>query len=375
MKHRLGIVGGGQLGRMLSMEAKRLGFVVTVIDPTPNSPAGQVVDEQIVAAYDDEAAIRALGARVDFLTFEIESAGAAVLEELAASGVAVNPSARTLGIIRDKLAQKRFLAERGMPVAAFAEVHDRADVMRVAGAFGWPLVLKARFGAYDGRGNAVMGGPQEVEAALAKLAGRELYVEQWVPFVKELAVVTARGMDGRIATYPVVETEHKNNICHIVKVPAAVPETVRAAAEELGARVMRELGGAGVYGIEMFLTADGQVLVNEIAPRVHNSGHLTIEANRTSQFEQQVRAVTGLPLGSTELVVPAAVMINILGERSGPAEVTGLEQVLSQPGVAVHLYGKAETRPERKMGHITVVADTVDEALERARTARRKLTI
>lgn len=375
MKHRLGIVGGGQLGRMLALAAKPLGFRVTVIDPTPQSPAGQVADEQIVADYEDEAAIRELGGKVDFLTFEIELANAAVLEELAAAGVAVNPSARSLGIIRDKLAQKQFLSERGLPVAAFEQVRDRADIMKATERFGWPVVLKARVGGYDGRGNAVIRRPDEIDGAMAKLAGRDLYVEQWVPFVKELAVVSARSFDGTIATYPVVETEHKNNICHIVKVPAAIPETVRAAAESLGASVMRELGGAGVYGIEMFLTAEGRVLVNEIAPRVHNSGHLTIEANRTSQFEQHVRAVSGLPLGSTELMVPAAAMINILGDRAGDASVEGLADALAEPGVAVHLYGKVQTRPERKMGHITAVAGTVDEALRKVRAARDHITI
>jgi phosphoribosylaminoimidazole carboxylase (NCAIR synthetase) len=204
-----------------------------------------VADEQIVAGYNDEAAIRELGARVDFLTFEIELANAAILDELAAAGVAVNPSARTLGIIKDKLAQKRFLDEHGLPVAAYQEVAGREDIELAAVRFGWPLVLKARFDAYDGRGNAVMRGPEDIEVAMAKLDGRKLYVEQWVPFTKELAVVTARQADGMVATYPVVETIHRNNICHTVIAPARVPEAAAVAAEQLAAAVMGHLEGAG----------------------------------------------------------------------------------------------------------------------------------
>ncbi len=375
MKHRLGIVGGGQLGRMMAFEAKRLGFHVTVIDPTPDSPAGQVADRQIVAAYNDEAAIRELGGSVDFLTFEIELANAMILDELTAAGVAVNPSARTLGIIKDKLAQKRFLSERGLPVGVFDEVSSRDDIVAAAERFGYPLLLKARFDAYDGRGNVVVREPEDIDAAMERLGGRKLYVEQWVPFVCEMAVVCARQTDGTVATYPVVETIHQNNICHIVIAPARIPAEAAARAQEVAGQVMEQLEGAGVFAIEMFLTGAGEVFINEIAPRVHNSGHLTVEASLTSQFEQHIRAVTGLPLGPTDQRVQAAVMINILGERSGPARVDGLPEALAVPGVAVHIYGKQETRPERKMGHITAVGNTVDEALTKAKTARARITI
>jgi 5-(carboxyamino)imidazole ribonucleotide synthase len=375
VKQRLGIVGGGQLGRMLILDAKKLGFDVTVIDPTPQSPAGQVADRQIVAGFDDAAAIRQLAASVDYLTFEIESAGAGVLEELAAGGAAINPSPKTLGMIKDKLRQKRFLQGAGIPVAEFAAVDSVAAVKQVAARFGYPLLLKARLGAYDGRGNAVIKKAGEIAAAWKKLGGRELYVERFVPFTKEVAVIIARSTAGDTAVYPVVETVHRNNICHIVYAPARVSDGVRQAARRLAERVALELSGAGVFAIEMFVTEDGQALVNEIAPRVHNSGHLTMEASVTSQFEQQVRAVTGLPLGATELKVPAAVMVNILGERSGVVAVEGLAGALANPGVSVHLYGKAATRPERKMGHITAFADTIEAAEAKALAARKAISI
>lgn len=372
---RIGIIGGGQLGRMLAMEAKSLGYSVTVTDPTPQSPAGQVADQQIVADYADEKAIRKLAGQIDFLTFEIELANADILNELLAKGIKISPSPKTLNTIKDKLAQKQFLAAHSIPVADFMPVNLRADIEDAAGKWGYPLVLKARFDAYDGRGNAVIESADDIDAAMEKLAGRKLYVERWVPFSKELAVVIARQADGTTAAYPVVETIHKNNICHTVLAPARIGQFTADAARNLAEQVMRHLEGAGVFAIEMFFAEDDRVLVNEIAPRVHNSGHLTIEACVTSQFEQHVRAVTGLPLGRPDMKVPAAVMVNILGERSGPAQVTGLEESLKIPGVSVHIYGKKETRPERKMGHITAVASTLDAALENATAARKVINI
>ncbi|HEX7259474.1 MAG TPA: 5-(carboxyamino)imidazole ribonucleotide synthase [Candidatus Saccharimonadia bacterium] len=375
MNHRLGIVGGGQLGRMVAFDAKRLGFAVTVLDPEPNSPAGQVADEHIVAAYDDDAAVRRLAKSVDFITYDIESAGKGVLAELAENGKQVNPSPWTLNMIRDKLGQHRWLREVGIPVAEFMEVETDEDIKQAGETFGYPLVLKARFDAYDGRGNAIIKSSDEIASVKEKLAGRELYVEQTVPFIKELAVIAVRGMDGAIAVYDAVETIHENNICHMVYAPARVEKTVVHKARELAEQVVGQLKGAGVFAVEMFISADGKVIVNEIAPRVHNSGHLTIEAAVTSQFEQHVRAVTGLPLGDTSLKVPAAVMINILGERSGPANPEGLAEALAIPGVSVHIYGKAKTWPQRKMGHITAIADTLEAAEQKALEARKAVTI
>lgn len=375
MKNRIGIVGGGQLGRMMAFDAKKLGFTVNIIDPTPHSPAGQVSDYQIVATYNDENAIRELAGMSDFLTFEIELANAEILDELSKKGLEIHPSAKTLGIIKDKLEQKKFLRHAGLPVADFQEVSSKEEIIKIAEKYGYPFLLKARFDAYDGRGNALVKDKSLIDSAIDKLSGRKLYVEKFVPFIKELSVVIARNTKGEIKTYPVVETIHKNNICHIVKAPAPVDEEINKKAEQLAIKTMEHLKGAGVFAIEMFLTENGEVLINEIAPRVHNSGHYTIEACVTSQFEQHIRAVTGLPLGSTDMILPAAVMINILGERNGAAEVTGLDDILKIPNVAVHIYGKMETKEERKMGHITVIGKTIEECLEKAQRARSLLTI
>ncbi len=391
-KNRIGIVGGGQLGRMITQEALPMGYSVTVIDPTPSSPAMQVGAKQIVAPYNDEAAIQQLAKQVDFLTFEIELANDKMLEALAKKGIQVHPSPQTLSIIKDKLKQKQFLRAARIPVADFMEIpsttpsevegsahnkhtETKQQILSAAKKFGYPLVLKARFDAYDGRGNALIKNDKHITRALKKLIGRKLYVEKYVPFVKELAIMVGRNTRGEIITYPLVETIHKNNICHIVTSPAAVSPTIQKKAKQLATKTMQQLQGAGMFGIEMFLTADGKVCINEIAPRVHNSGHYTIEGNTTSQFAQHVRAITGMPFGKTDLIHPAVVMINILGDREGKANPQGITQAENIPGVRVHLYGKLQTKPERKMGHLTAVGNTMQEALKKAKQARKMITI
>lgn len=367
----VGIVGGGQLGRMLTDAAHRLGFSVVILDPTPDSPAGQVADKQIVGSITDPAMLRALADEADYLTFEIELADNATLEEIA-SDTPVNPAPETLGIIKDKYEQKRFLATHGIPTADFMEIKSVDDAEKAGSEFGYPYVLKAKRDSYDGRGNALVEKAEDVEGAFSKLAGRELYAEKFVPFTKELAVVAARSVGGEIATYPPVETVHVNHICDTVSIPALVPSDTAVEAESVARKVMEHLKGAGVFAIEMFLA--NRVIVNEIAPRVHNSGHVTIEACETSQFEQHIRAVTGMSLGPTALKVPAAVMLNILGKRNGPAQPEGFEDAANE-GAYVHLYGKHETRVGRKMGHVTLVAETVPEAHEKAEKIRSRVTI
>jgi len=392
---RIGIVGGGQLGRMLTFAAKKLGFHVVILDPTPNSPAGQVADGQIIGSFTDEDKIRELAYESDFLTFEIELANAKVLEEIIAQGItSVNPSPKTLHIIKDKLKQKEFLRKHGIPTAEFYPVGEQensnfdiraSDLKELR----FPFFLKARTDAYDGRGNALVTDESTLEKGLQKLsgyhpipgfAGRKLYIEKFVPFTKELAVMVARNTIGEIAVYPVVETTHKNNICHTVVVPAPISEAIAEKAKKLAIQVVEHLEGGGVFGIEMFLTHDDQVLINEIAPRVHNSGHYTIEACETSQFEQHIRAITGMPLGSTKLTVPAAAMVNILGERHGKARLRPAKrdfggQAKNIAGVEIHIYGKIETRVDRKMGHITAVGNTAKEALKKALMARKYISI
>ncbi len=372
MKNRIGIIGGGQLARMMDAPAKQLGFSIVVLDPTPDSPAGQVVHRQIVGDYEDAVSIAALGKEADFVTFESEVANWAALDALSAQ---VNPPASTLEVMVNKLKQKQLLQRLGVTTPDFREVFDSQGVLNAAAELDYPLMLKAAVNAYDGRGNFLINGPEDVDIALNKLGGQVLYVEKFVPFSKELAIMVARNIDGEIATHPLVENIHRNHILHETLAPAPVKDDIRQKAENFATTVMHQLEGAGIFGIEMFLTSDGEVLINEIAPRVHNSGHYTIEACKTSQFEQHIRAITGLPLGQTDMTVPAAVMVNILGERSGPAQVDGLTRAQEIPGVSIHIYGKKDTRPERKMGHITAVAKTLDAALANARAARALIRI
>jgi phosphoribosylaminoimidazole carboxylase PurK protein len=360
---------------MLAEAAKKLGFSTVVLDPTPESPAGQVADLQIVGNFKDADKIYELAEMVDVMTFEIESANAEALEELLALGHDINPSPFALSIIKDKYAQKKFLEERGIPVAASLEVTTREDIVEAGKKFGYPILLKARRDAYDGRGNALVENQSEIEKAMEKLSGRSLYVEQFVPFTKELAVVVARGKGAETLAYPAVETIHKNNICHVVLSPAPVDSTVALRAEELGTSIINLLGGVGVFAVEMFLTKENNILVNEIAPRVHNSGHHSIEAHQTSQFEQHIRAITGMPLGSIERITPASVMINILGERKGSADLQGVEEIAKIPGAFLHIYNKKETLPERKMGHITILDVELQSALEKAQRARSSISI
>lgn len=364
----IGIVGGGQLGRMLAEAAHTLGFQVTVLDPTPDSPAGQVADKQIVGDFRDPLMVKELGEECDYITFEIELADDTALRELEAKGIPVNPSPATLAVIKDKYEQKKFLKSHGIPTANFVDVTDHNVLLD------YPYVLKAKRDSYDGRGNATVESEAGIDASFEKLRGRELYAEKWVPFSKELAVIAARGSKGEIAVYPVVETIHKDHILDTLLCPAPVGDGVHKKAEDLARSVMEHLKGCGVFGIEMFFVGD-DVLVNEIAPRVHNSGHHTIEACQTSQFEQHIRAVSGMPLGDTRMKVPAAVMINILGDRTGTAEPKGVEEAEKIPGVKVHIYGKKETKPVRKMGHLTAVAPTLDEALANAKVARASISI
>ena len=360
---------------MLAEAGHKLGFYITVLDPTQNGPAGQVADAEIIGSFKDKDKILELADVSDYITFEIESANADALDELEARGVPVHPSPKTLKIIKDKFEQKVFLREHDIPVADFALIENIDDCEKQGEIFGYPFLLKARFDAYDGRGNFVVRSKEDIGQAFEKLKSSSLYAEKFVPFVKELACVSARGMDGEIVSFPVVETIHKNNICHIVRSPAPVSHDVVASAKSLAQKVLSALGGVGVFAVEMFLTDDGSVVVNEIAPRVHNSGHHSIEAFSMSQFEAHIRAVTGMPLVNPEALSHASVMVNILGEREGEALLNGNYTHDGEVGTHVHIYGKLETRPERKMGHITVLADTLEEAEERALEVRKSIEI
>lgn len=371
----IGIVGGGQLGRMLTLAAKPLGFHVIVIDPSPNSPAAQVGAEEITANLYDESALLQLADVADYITVEIEHLDADILKKLVKHGKHINPDPQTIRLIQDKYAQKEFLQKNGIPTTAFMPVTNAQEAEEALVRFGGRMLIKTRHGAYDGRGNMIVNNKAGIQRALTQFGDFKLYAEAFVPFKKELAVMIARGLDGTVAAYPVVETKHERSICVEVQAPADVSKKSRDRAIKIAHQVAVHLRGAGVFGIEMFLTGDGEILINEVAPRVHNSGHYTIEACRTSQFEQHIRAITGLPLGDTDMVVPAAAMVNILGQRNGPIKPAGLAEALAVPQTSIHIYGKSPTKIDRKMGHITATANTIKQALNRARSARKKVSI
>jgi len=371
----IGIVGGGQLGRMLTLAALPLGFKVIVLNPTPNSPAAQVGAEEIVADLYDPIAIKQLADRSDYLTVEIEHLDADALELLVSTGKQVNPAPQTIKLIQDKLLQKEKLAKAGIPVAPFMPIDSVESAQEALKKFSGKMLIKARHGSYDGRGNFLVKSQADIVKAFKLFKDRELYAEKFIPFQKELAVMLAKSIDGKVVLYPIVETIHARNICLEVLAPASINAKQSRAAQKAALKVAEVLKGAGVFGIEMFLCEDELVLVNEIAPRVHNSGHYTIEANRTSQFEQHIRAITNLPLGDTSMVVPASVMINILGERNGPTKLGGLNKALAIPNVSLHIYGKSPTKVDRKMGHITATGQSLNIARKRAIQARKQISI
>ncbi len=373
----IGVVGGGQLGRMLAEAAAPLGVEVVVLDPTPECPASPVARDQIVGDFDDEEGIEELAARADYVTYEIELADPDVLERVAdRHDVPVNPDPDTLRTIQDKLVQNRALRDAGVPVPDFRRVDDREDLLDAIEEFGYPVMLKAREGGYDGRGNVPIADESEVEEALEGVDGGAV-VEEFVDFEREVSIIGVKG-DGETAAFPLGENVHREEILRETVVPARTSEAVTERAREVAEDVLAMLSGRGVYGIELFETGEGEILVNEIAPRPHNSGHYTIEGALTSQFEQHARAVTGRPLGATDLRSPV-VSANLLGDgdERRDANPTGDEAILAHPGASLHWYGKHEVYPLRKMGHLTVVqrsSESTDELLEAARDLREEVT-
>ncbi len=350
---------------MTAMSALTLGCDVVVLERNPASPAATLATHALVGDWDDPAVLGRLASHVDVVTLENEFVDPQALEALERTGCMVWPRARTVALVQDKCLQKETLREAGIPVVPFRQVATVHDVHAAADEFGVPLVLKARRDAYDGRGNRTIRSRADVNEAWRALrdAGpRALYVEGWCEFTMELATIVTRGRDGAMVTYPVVETVQRDHVCHIVRAPARVAAEVARRVTALACAAAEAVDFVGSMGVECFLTSDGQVLVNELAPRVHNSGHYTIEACVTSQFENHVRAVLGLPLGSPRMVAPAAVMANMLGSRLGAARPAGLADALGVPGAHVHLYGKLMSGPGRKLGHVTALGATVEEA-------------
>lgn len=369
----LGIVGGGQLGRMIAEAASPFGIETLVLDPTPDCPAVPPAADQIVADFDDYAAIRELAERVDAITLEIELADPGGLEEaVEATGIPVGPHPDDLRMTRDKFREKEALSAAGIPVPEYRDFEDKSSLEGAFDTLGRPLMLKARRGGYDGRGNAVVETVEEATDYFGDLTA--LIAEELIDFERELSVIGARGEDGTV-TYPVGENIHEAEILRETLVPARTTQAVQERAVDVASDVLDVLEGHSVFGIELFEASDGSIFVNELAPRPHNSGHYTIEGAVTSQFEQHVRAVMGLPLGSTALREPTA-MANILGDQDGTwqASLTGVEPVLSEPGVHLHWYGKREVRPLRKMGHLTSTGPNLDANLRQVRKARTSLS-
>ena len=350
----LGIIGGGQLGMMLTEAAKNMPLDISkviVLDPTKNCPAAKVGAEQIVADFKDESSIRELADRSDIITYEIESGDSIVLKKLE-SKCQINPSPETLFIIQDKLSQKNFLKENNIPVGKFSEITLRSELEAKIKEFGLPILLKTRRDAYDGRGNFKITSVEQISDALNLFEGRSLMVEEFVDFKMEVSVIAARNTVGEIKTYPVVENIHEDNILKMTIAPARINTEISKNAEEIAHKTMEVLHGAGVFGIEMFVTQDDQILINEIAPRVHNSGHHTLQSSKTSQFEQHLRAILGLNLGSTELLHPA-IMYNILG----PKNFKGVYKIptIDFDNAFLKMYGKLESKPKRKIGHVNLI--------------------
>lgn len=367
----LGIIGGGQLARMLCMAAGRMGVKTCVLEKFPDSPAEQVASESVVGNWNDGDALKNFCADCDIVTLESEFVEADLLNFAAESGTPIFPAPSTVELVQDKFIQKSRLQECGVEVPDFAGV-DSMDALRAFGeASGWPVVLKTRKLGYDGKGNTTVSGPEDVERAWRTLGNGEapLFCEAFVPFTRELAIMICTSTTGECVHYPVVETVQKDHICHQVTCPASGDSGMLEIAAQTAAKAVNAVQGIGSFGVELFETEDGRILVNELAPRVHNSGHYTIEACQCSQFENHVRAVLGLPLGSPALIHPAAVMVNILGQKNGAGWPEGLIKAFESGDAQVHWYGKMESKSGRKMGHVTAVGDDMDKCLVAAREA------
>ncbi|WZL73697.1 5-(carboxyamino)imidazole ribonucleotide synthase [Clostridiaceae bacterium 35-E11] len=369
---KVGIIGGGQLGKMMVNEASKMGIYTVVLDPYEDCPAGYLANEIIIGKFDDKMALEELAKRVDVLTCEFEHISAEALKHLENEGFVVYPRAKSLEIIQNKYNQKMELQKHNIPIGRFLKVDRLENIEEVGQEFGYPLMLKSALGGYDGKGNSLIRCKEDIERAFIELKGNlvPLYVEKYISFVKEISVLCCRGINGEIKVYPVAENVHKESILFETSVPAKITHENEEKAIEIAKKVCEIFEDVGMFCVEMFLTENGEVLVNEVAPRPHNSGHYTIEGCITSQFENHIRAIVGLPLGKTDLLRPA-VMKNILGEEGyeGSPLVMGVYEALSIEGVSLHIYGKRVTKPQRKMGHLTVVAQTLEKAMERAEKA------
>jgi len=366
----VGVLGSGQLGRMFAIAARRMGYRVHTLSPESDTPTGQVADLEVRADYEDLDAVRAFASGVSVVTFEFENVSAAAVAA-AASRAPVRPSGEVLHVCQQRLREKGFLRAAGLPVPDFVAVRSPDDLARGLLRVGTPAILKTAAFGYDGKGQAKVASLAEAETAFAAVGGQECILEAFVPFEREVSVVAARGEDGAFAHFGVIENVHDRHILDVSVAPASLEPRLAAEAVDLARAVLERLEVVGVLCVEMFVAPGGRLLINELAPRPHNSGHLTFDAAVTSQFEQQLRAVVGLPLGSTELLRPAA-MANLLGDLWAAGDPDWV-RACAFPEVKLHLYGKAQARPGRKMGHLTAMAPTAAEARARVLAARAAL--
>ncbi len=369
----IGIIGGGQLGRMFSLDAKRMGYYVVTLDPQEHSPCGQVADEQIVARYDDLAAIDELGRRCDVITYEFENIDIGSVRHLEARSHRVTPGSGVLEITQNRLLEKQLVRDAGLATTEFARVVDARDLARAAALVGFPAILKTVRGGYDGKGQWEVHSLEQAQAAFAAASGTELILEAKVALAYELSVIATRNVRDDIVSYPVAENSHDRGILTMTIAPARVEPRTADKAVEMAALIGRRLGVVGTYCVEFFLSTDGRLLVNEVAPRPHNSGHYTIDVTPCSQYEQHVRAICGLPLSPPRLLANA-IMVNLLGDGRGD-HLSGIADLLSDPSIVLHVYGKRHAVARRKMGHFTMLVDgpVDDAAIVRARAAHAKL--
>jgi 5-(carboxyamino)imidazole ribonucleotide synthase len=372
----IGIIGGGQLGKMIAQEAKRMSFRVIILDPDDQCSASSVSDEQIVADFKDENAIRELASKSDVLTYEIELANSSALKDLQSKKYPIYPSPEILAIIQNKYRQKSFLKDNDIAVPKFDFVDSEDHLRQLCASYGFPAMLKVCQDSYDGRGNFLIRSKDKIHEAFAYFEGKECMLEKYVPYLKEISIIVARNSAGQIESFPVGENIHNKGILDMTIVPARISKKTNLRAKKMAEKTMQAMKGAGIFGIEMFVMHDENVLINEIAPRPHNSGHYSIEACSISQFEQHLRAILNLPLSKPELLCPA-VMMNILGpaNQNGPYAIKGLKNLFLIQGLKLHVYGKKVSKPRRKLGHITVTANTIEKALSRAKRARKMIKL
>ena len=363
LNKKIGIIGSGQLGRMTIQEARKMDIYTNVLTPEIPSPSSDISNDYIIGDLYDAEKIKELANKSDIITYEIEHINVEVLKELEESGTDVYPSSKVIGLIQDKSKQKELLNKNSIPTSDWMMYND--NIEEIVEKYGFPLVQKSCKGGYDGKGVFIIKNEKDIQ----NMIKGDSFFEKHIDFQIEVAVMVARNRAGDIKTYPLVEMvfDEKTNICDTVLVPARVSNEIKKEAEEIALKCIEALDGVGIFGVEMFLTKDNQILVNEIAPRPHNSGHYTIEACMTSQYEQYLRAIMDLPLGSTKLLSPA-VMVNLVGEdkHTGNAIVKGAEDALAIEGAYLHIYGKRETKPFRKMGHATILDEDVKKAYEKA---------